>query len=456
MNPIPKPFYRHLYFQVVIAIIIGIFVGDCFHGPEYKYLHESVKLMSDAFIRLIKMVVAPIIFTTVVIGMAGSGSLKRVGRVGLKAFIYFEVLTTLALVIGWFVVQWVQPGAGVNANPATLNTSDQRIQAAMVEGKKDQSFVQFLMNAIPNSIVDAFARGDIIQVLFFSVLFGLALSALGEAGRGLVRLLEQLSEVLMKMIGMIVKLAPFAAFGAIAHVMGTLGWKGLGAQVWLMVCVYLTSIVFIFVVLGTLLKLCGVSLWQFLKFIREEIFVVLGTASSESVLPRMMSRLEQMGCSKPIVRLVLPAGYSFNMDGSCIYLTMAAIFIAQATNTHLTAWDELKVILVCLVTSKGAAGVVGSAFIVLAATLGSLGTIPIEGMVLILGVDRLMAEARSVTNLIGNGVATVVISKWENEFDSVKAAAMLNTKIPPPIAESLVDSPGQLAANAAEQLQEER
>src|SRR5215204_1740974 len=402
---IRKTVFRHLYFQVLAAIIIGAGLG--FIYPE---LGDKLKPLGDAFIKLIRMVVAPIIFTTVVIGMAGMGSFKRVGRVGLKAIIYFEIATTLALVIGWFVVKWLQPGVGVNADPAKLDT---KAIAHYVTASKPQNFTEFLLNVIPNSIVDAFARGEIIQVLFFAVLFGFALSLLGERGKPLVTLLEHLADVLMKMIGMIVKLAPLAAFGAIAYTTATLGIKSLKAQLVLMGCVYLTSVLFIVLFLGSLMKFNGLSLWQFLMFIREELFIVLGTASSESVLPRMMTRLEQLGCSQPVVRLVLPAGYSFNMDGSCIYLTMAAIFIAQATNSHLTAWQELTVIVICLITSKGAAGVVGSAFIALAATLSSLHTIPIEGMVLILGVDRLMSEARAVTNLIGNGVATLLISKWE-------------------------------------------
>ena len=444
---IRKTVFRHLYFQVLAAIIIGALLGYLF--PQ---LGEQLKPLGDAFIKLIRMVVAPIIFTTVVVGMAGMGSFKRVGRVGLKAIIYFEIATTLALVIGWCVVKWLQPGAGVNADVATLDT---KAIAHYVTTTKPQSFVEFLLNVIPSSIIDAFARGEIIQVLFFSVLFGFALSVLGERSKPLISLLEQLADVLMKMIGMIVRLAPIAAFGAIAYTTATLGIKSLHAQFVLMICVYLTSVAFIVLFLGGLLKFNGISLWGFLKFIREEIFIVLGTASSESVLPRMMTRLEQLGCAQPVVRLVLPAGYSFNMDGSCIYLTMAAIFIAQATNSHLTMWQELTVIVVCLVTSKGAAGVVGSAFIALAATLSSLHTIPIEGMVLILGVDRLMSEARAVTNLIGNGVATMLISKWEGELDMTKARQMMQgTTLPPATEPALVHSPEELRTTSAERLQE--
>ncbi|MDB6025286.1 MAG: C4-dicarboxylate transporter DctA [Verrucomicrobiales bacterium] len=417
-----KPFYHHLYFQVLIAIVVGVFVGHYF--PDFA---TTLKPLGDAFIKLIRMVVAPIIFTTVVVGMAGMESFKRVGRVGFKALLYFEVMTTLALVIGWVVVKWLQPGVGVNADPKALNTAD--IQSYLTAAQT-HGFVEFLMNIIPTSVVDAFAKGDIIQVLFFSILFGFALSAMGETSRPVVLLLEHLANALMKMMSFIVKLAPIAAFGAIAYTTGKTGFKSVQAQFHLMLCVYITSLVFIFGLLGLLLKLHGVSIWKFLKYIREELFIVLGTASSESVLPRMMTRLKDLGCAPSIVRLVLPAGYSFNMDGSCIYLTMAVIFIAQATNTHLGFWEELKVVVICLITSKGAAGVVGSALIVLAATLSSLHTVPVEGMVLIVGIDRLMAEARSITNLIGNGVATILVAKWENQFDEQAAERALNGEPP--------------------------
>lgn len=509
-----KSLFRHLYTWVLLAILLGALVGYFYPAPpplyvapdgavtgppanraaetlQYGRLPEAVvqtvaaqrpklpikevsatpapeivyeitfqsqiglalKPLGDGFIKLIRMVVAPIIFTTVVVGIAGMRSFKRVGRVGFKAIVYFEIVTTIALVIGWVVVKWIQPGVGVNADPTQLDT--QAIHTYVTQSKP-QGVADFFLSVIPGSIVDAFARGDIVQVLFFSVLFGFALAALGENGRPMVQLLEQLSEVLMKIIGFIVKLAPLAAFGAIAYTTASLGLGALKAQLFLMLCVYLTCVVFVVAFLGLLLRVNGVGLWPFLKFIREEIFIVLGTASSESVLPRMMTRLEQLGCSQPVVRLVLPAGYSFNMDGSCIYLTMAAIFIAQATNTHLTLWQELTVVLVCLITSKGAAGVVGSAFIVLAATLASLHTIPVEGMVLILGVDRLMAEARAVTNLIGNGIATILISKWEGEFDAAQAGRMLHAGPPAVAASSLVLPPEQLAAAAAEELRERR
>jgi len=411
-----KSIFHHLYIQVVLAIILGACVG--FFWPDFAV---TLKPLGDAFIKLIRMVVAPIIFTTVVLGIAGMGDLKRVGRVGLKAFIYFEVMTTLALIIGWVVVKTFQPGVGIKeVDLSTAKSLDSYIAPGSPHG-----VVDFLLNIIPTSIVGAFAQGDIVQVLFFSVLFGIALGALGKANRPVIHPLEQISNALMKVIGMIVKLAPVAAFGAIAFTIGKFGPKSLLSLGKLMACVYITCLCFVTVLLGLLMKLSGLSLWKFLKYLREEIFIVLGTASSESVLPRMMTKLEALGCSQSLVRLVLPGGYSFNLDGSAIYLTIGALFIAQATHTDLSFGQELTLLAVCLVTSKGAAGVTGGGFVALAATLSSLHTVPIEGMVLIVGVDRLMSEARAVTNLIGNGVATVVIARWESEFDHEKALRVL-------------------------------
>jgi aerobic C4-dicarboxylate transport protein len=414
---IRKSIFRHLYFQVVLAIFSGAVVG--YLWPDFAV---SLKPLGDGFIKLIRMVVAPIIFTTVVLGIAGITDLKRVGRIGLKALIYFEVMTTLALVIGWAVIKTFQPGAGIGADVSRLNTAD--IQPYITTAKT-HGVVDFLLNIIPTSIVGAFAQGDILQVVFISLLFGIALASLGEANRPLVSGLEQVSQALMKIMGMIVRLAPLAAFGAIAFMIGQFGIKSLVSLGRLMACVYITCFLFILICLGSLMKLAGVSLWRFLKYLREEIFIVLGTSSSESVLPRMMTKLEGFGCSPLLVRLVLPGGYSFNLDGSSIYLTSAALFIAQATNTHLTFLQELTLLTICLVTSKGAAGVTGSGFITLAATLSSTHIIPIEGMVLILGIDRLMSEARAITNLIGNAVATVVIARWENDLDREQAAKVL-------------------------------
>ena len=414
--------FRHLYFQVLFAIIVGGCAGHFF--PEFGL---KLKPLADGFIKLIRMMVTPIIFTTVVLGIAGMRDLKSAGRVGLKSFIYFEVMTTLALIIGWLVVKAFTPGAGLNADVSTLDTKE--VSRYITAGQHD-SVVDFFLNIIPSSIVGAFATGDVIQVLFFSVLFGLGLSMLGEANRPVVAVLEPISNALMKMIGLIVKLAPLAAFGALAYTVGKFGITGLGALGRLMACMYLTCAVFVALILGWLLRANGVGLWRFLRYIREELFIVIGTSSSESVLPRLMQKMETLGCSRSLVRLVVPGGYSFNLDGSCIYLTMGAMFIAQATNTSLTFTQELTLLAICLITSKGAAGVTGSGFIVLAATLSSTHLIPVEGMVLIVGIDRLMSEARALTNLIGNAVATVVLARWEGEFDDAKAARILRSADP--------------------------
>jgi aerobic C4-dicarboxylate transport protein len=413
--------FRHLYVRVLLAIVAGALLGHYF--PD---IGVQCKPLGDAFVKLIRMVVPPIIFTTIVVGMAGMGNLKRVGGIGLKAFVYFEAVTTLALVIGWIVVHVVQPGAGIHADPATLDTKD--VEQYIKPGKSaPTSTVDFLLHIIPNSVVGAFAEGDILQVLLFSVLFGFAMAGSGEAGKPVIHALEQISHALMRMIGVIIQLAPLAAFGAVAFTLARFGVGSLWGMGKLLACVYLTCACFIFGVLGLLLRLAGISLWQFLKYIREEILIVLGTASSEPVLPRMMAKMEALGCSKPLVGLVLPAGYSFNLDGTSIYLTMGALFIAQATDTHLTFQQELTVLFVCLLTSKGAAAVIGGAFITLAATLSSLDTIPAAGLVLVVGVDRLLSEARAVTNLIGNGVAMIVIAWWEGELDTKKAAQVLRS-----------------------------
>jgi aerobic C4-dicarboxylate transport protein len=415
-----KSLLRHLYVQVLIGIVLGVLVGFLF--PRFGV---ELKVVADGFIKLIRMMVAPIIFTSVVVGMAGLGNLKRVGRIGLKSLFYFEVMTTLALVLGFLVVKGFQPGAGVNADLTKLDAKD---VATYVTKAHDQSVAGFFLNIIPKTMVGAFAEGDIIQVLFVSVFFGLALASLGESNRPVIHALDQVNHALMKMIAIIIRLAPLAAFASIAFTISKFGLPVIISLGKLLACVYLSCLGFIIVGLGLLLKANGVSLWKFLKYIREEIFIVLGTASSESVFPRMIAKMEGLGCSKPVVGLVLPAGYSFNLDGSSIYLTIGALYIAQATNTHLTLWQELAILAVSVITSKGAAAVVGSAFITLAATLSSMGTIPVEGMALIIGVDQLLASARATTNLIGNGTATIVIARWEKEFDDKKAAGVLDAK----------------------------
>src|SRR6267378_3189800 len=389
-----KSFYSHLYFWVLVGMVLGILVGHFI--PEVGI---KLKPLGDGFIRLIRMVIAPIIFTTVVVGMAGMGNLKRVGRIGLKAFLYFEVMTTLALIIGWLVVKIFQPGAGMNADIAQLNVSD--LQQTLSAAKSHQTGTDFILNIIPKTIVGAFAEGEILQVLFISVLFGIAISGLGEANRSVIHALDQVSKALMRMIAIIIKLAPLAVFGAMSFTISKFGLESLRPLVKLMACIYLTCLSFVLICLGLLLRVNGVNMFKFLKYVREELLIVFGTASSEPVLPRMMAKLENLGCSKTLVGLVLPAGYTFNLDGSSVYLTMGALFIAQATNTPLTFGQEFAVLLVCLLTSKGAATVVGSAFITLAATLSSMKTIPVEGMVLILGVDWFMAQARAMTNMVG-------------------------------------------------------
>jgi len=405
----PRPPRVHLYIQVLTAIVIGVLLGHF-----YPHLGEQMKPLGDGFVKLIKMLIAPIIFCTVVHGIASMDDLKKVGRVGLKALIYFEAVTTLALVVGLVIVNVLQPGAGMDIHPASIDTKS--IQSYTTKAG-EQSTIEFLMHIIPNTVVGAFAEGEILQVLFFAVLFAFALSLLGERGKPLLALIDTVSAALFNIVGFIMRLAPLGAFGAMAFTIGKYGIATLFLLGKLMAAFYATCLIFIFVVLGTIAWFAGFSIWKFIKYIKEELLIVLGTSSSESVLPRMMAKLENLGCRESVVGLVIPTGYSFNLDGTCIYLTMAAIFLAQATNTELTLWHQLGIIGILLLTSKGAAGVTGSGFIVLAATLSSIGSIPVASIAIILGVDRFMSEARALTNLIGNGVATVVVSKWEDALD---------------------------------------
>jgi aerobic C4-dicarboxylate transport protein len=412
-----KKIYHHLYFFVVISIALGICLGIF-----YPSLAMEMKPLGDFFIKLIKMIISPIIFTTVVTGIAGMQDIKKVGRVGFKAILYFEVITTLALIIGLTVVKLMQPGKGLNIDPATLSTKgiENYTQSA-----NNMSTIDFLMNIIPLNPIDAFAKGEMLQVLFLAVFFGLVLSSMKEKGRPLVQGLETLSAVFFKVVNIIMKVAPVGAFGAMAFTIGKYGISSLLSLAHLMASVYITCILFVLFVLGIIAKLNGFSIWKFLKYIKEEILIVLGTSSSETVLPRMIKKMEDLGCSKSVSGLVIPAGYSLNLDGTCIYLTMAAMFIAQATNTSLSSYDEFVLIAVLLLTSKGAAAVTGGGFITLAATLSTLGTIPVAGITLLLGVDRFMSEARAITNLIGNGVATVVVSNMEKELDKEKMKSVL-------------------------------
>ncbi|HET9595296.1 MAG TPA: dicarboxylate/amino acid:cation symporter [Anaeromyxobacteraceae bacterium] len=406
-----------LYLQVLIAVVLGALIG--WLRPR---LGESLRPLGEAFIRLVKMLIAPIIFTTVVTGIAKMGDLKKVGRVGLKSLVYFEVLTTVALAIGLLVGKVVRPGAGMNVNPAAL---DAKAIASYTASSQHLSTAEFLMNIIPKDVADAFARGDILQVLFFSVLFGVSIAGLGRAGLPLVDFIDRLQHALFRTVAIVMRVAPLGAFGAMAFTVGKYGLGTLLSLGQLIACFYATSIVFVLLVLGGVMRWTGLGILRFIRYIREEIFVVLGTSSSESALPLMMKKMERLGCSKPVVGLVVPMGYSFNLDGTSIYLTLATLFIAQATNTPVSLAQELEILGVLLLTSKGAAAVTGGGFITLAATLSAVGNIPVAGLTLLLGIDRFMSEARAITNLIGNGVASVAISRWEHELDVERARAVL-------------------------------
>ena len=417
---VKKPIYQSLYAQVLTAILIGVVLGHFY--PEQG---AAMKPLGDAFIKLIKMIIAPIIFCTVVIGIAGMEDMKKVGKTGGLALLYFEIVSTLALLVGVVIVNLVQPGAGMNIDPNTLDT---KAIAAYTGPGKLETTTQFLLNIIPNSVVDAFAKGEILQVLLFSVMFGFALHRFGGRGTLVFDFIEKISHVLFSIVGIIMKVAPIGAFGAMAFTIGKYGVASLLPLAKLMGTFYATCLIFVFVVLGTIAKIHGFSIWKFVKYIKEELFIVLGTSSSESVLPRMMVKMENLGVRKSVVGLVIPTGYSFNLDGTSIYLTMAAIFIAQATNTPMTLMQQLTLLAVLLLTSKGAAGITGSGFIVLAATLSAVGGVPVAGLALILGIDRFMSEARALTNLVGNGVATVVVGKWTNDLDMRKLISELNNE----------------------------
>lgn len=397
--------FKKLYFQVLLATLLGIGLGHFY--PE---LAITMKPLADGFIKLIKMMIAPIIFVSVVSGIAKMSSMKEVGRIGIKALIYFEIMTTVALILGLVVMHFFQPGVGLQINLAQFNV--QHVSQYLTEAKQ-LSATEFLLNIIPHTFVDAFAKGEILQVLLIALLFSYGLLRLGEKGKSLLQFIDQTSLVLFNIIHIIVKLAPIGAFGAMAFAIGAYGIGTLAALGKLLICVYVACLFFIFLILGSITKLNGISLWAFLKHIKDELLIVLSTSSSEAALPSLMEKLESFGCDKAVVSLVVPTGYSFNLDGTCIYLTMAALFIAQAMSIHLDLMQELSLLAVLLLTSKGAAGVTGSGFIVLAATLAATHTIPVTGLVLLLGVDRFMSEARSLTNFIGNGVATLLINKWE-------------------------------------------
>ena len=401
---------KNLYLQVLAAIAIGVLLGHFF--PD---IGTTMKPLGDGFIKLIKMIIAPIIFCTVVVGIAGMEDMKKVGKTGAYALLYFEVVSTVALVVGLIIINVVQPGASMHVDPHSLDTNS--ISSYVGPGKM-QTTVEFLLNIIPTSVVDAFAKGDMLQVLLFSMLFGFALHSFGGRGTLVFDFIEKFSHVLFNIVGIIMKVAPLGAFGAMAFTIGKYGVGSLASLGKLMGTFYLTCLVFIFAILGTIAKLHGFNIWKFIKYIKEELFIVLGTSSSEAALPRMMMKLENLGATKSVVGLVIPTGYSFNLDGTSIYLTMAAMFIAQATDTPMTLIQQITLLAVLLLTSKGAAGVTGSGFIVLAATLSAVGNVPVAGLALILGIDRFMSEARALTNLVGNGVATLVVAKWCGELDT--------------------------------------
>ena len=412
---------RNLTVQVLVAVALGVILGAV--APENG---KAMRPVGDTFINLVRMVIAPIIFLTIVLGVANMQDIKKVGRVGGKAFLYFEIVTTLALAIGLTVVNITKPGAGIDV--ATLAKGD---ISKYAEAGKAMGFVEIVTHIVPPSIVGAFANGDILQIVFFALLFGIALTGLGETGRPVLNALELIARVMFRLTAIVMRVAPIGAFGAMAYTIGTFGLRALMALGRLMADVYLTMAIFIFVVLNLIARFAGFSLWQLLRFIKEDILLVLGTSSSEAALPTLLVKMERFGCEKSVVDLVVPAGYSFNLDGTSIYLSMATLFIAQAFGVHLSLGHQLSILAVLMVTSKGAAGVTGSGFIVLASTLSALHVVPIEGIALVLGVDRFMSEARAITNLIGNAVATVVIAKSERAFsDSRHAVAVAGMNEP--------------------------
>jgi aerobic C4-dicarboxylate transport protein len=419
-----RPFYLQLWFLVLVAMAIGIALGQL--DPE---IGVRMAPLGDAFIRAIRVLIAPIIFCTVVHGIASMASMAKVGRVALKALIYFEVLTTIALVVGLVAVNLFQPGAGMNVDLAHVDTSS---VAAYLEQTHHRTTTQFLLAIIPNTFIGAFSEGNVLQVLYVSVLCGFALSALGDAGRPLTDLIDVASRMFFRIVAIVMWAAPIGAFGAIAFTVGKFGTGSLFSLGKLIVTFYITCLVFIFLVLWPIAHWCGVSLLRFIRYIREELLIVIATTSSETVLPRMIAKLEALGCEESVVGLVIPTGYSFNLDGTCLYLATVALFLAQATNTPLSIEHQIGLLAVLLIASKGAAGVAGAAFIVLTATLAAVGTIPVESVALILGVHRLLSQGLTPTNLIGNGIATLVIARWERALDDRRMKEMLGGAGLPP------------------------
>ena len=421
-----RGWYRSLYVQVGLAMLLGIGMGLATPAAAVQ-----MKPLGDGFIKLVAMIIAPIIFCTVVQGISGSGDLKRLGRAGGLALIYFEVVSTLSLIIGLVIVNTVQPGTGMNIDASKLDA------AGLPTGTHLTNLKDFLLNIIPQTMVDAFAKGEILQVLLLAILFGIAIQHLGERGRRVAGLIDDFSHVLFRIVGLIMLAAPIGAFGAMAFTVGSNGPKALLSMGELMGTFYLTCVLFIFVVLGAITRFHGFSIWRFLRYIREELLIVIATSSSEAALPRMIDKMESLGAGPATVGLVIPTGYSFNLDGTSIYLTLAAIFIAQATNTPMTLTQQLTLLAVLMLTSKGAAGVTGSGFIVLGATLSAVGNVPVAGLALILGIDRLMSQARAFTNVIGNGVATIVVAKWTGDLD----AGILDRRLNEGPSAKLTDEP---------------
>jgi aerobic C4-dicarboxylate transport protein len=416
--------YLQLWFQVLVAMAIGIALGHL-----YPSLAAQMQPLGDAFIKAIRVLIAPIIFCTVVHGISSMANMAKVGRVALKALIYFEVLTSIALVIGLVAVNLFKPGVGMNVDLSHVDTSS---VATYIEQTRKHTTENFLLNIIPDTFVGAFSEGNVLQVLYISVLCGFALSWMGKAGKPLNELIEASSQMLFRIVAVVMWAAPIGAFGAIAFTVGRFGTASLFSLGELLISFYLTCLIFVFGVLWPIAHWCGFSLFKFIRYIWEELLIVFATTSSETVLPRMIAKLEDAGCEESVVGLVIPTGYSFNLDGTCLYLATAAVFLAQATNTPLTIGQQLGLLAVLLLASKGAAGVAGAAFVVLAATLASVGTIPVESVALILGVHRLMSEGLTPTNLIGNGVATIVIAKWENALDERRLQQVLNREIAEP------------------------
>jgi len=418
--PAPRRWYSILYIQVLIAIAIGIAIG--YFWPKTG---TALKPLGDAFIQLIKMMIAPVIFCTIVHGIASMRDLTKVGRVGIKALVYFELVSTLALAIGLLVGEIAHPGAGFNIDPASL---DPKAVSGYVTRAKEEGIVSHLLAIIPNTFVDAFSKGDLLQVLLISILTGLAISRMGALGERITHVVEAAGQVFFRIIAIIVRAAPLGALGAMAFTIGAYGLGSLLNLAALIATFYITAILFVLVVLGTIARLSGFSILRFIAYIRDELLIVLGTSSSETVLPHMMHKMEHLGASKPVVGLVIPVGYSFNLDGTNIYMTLATLFLAQATNSDLTIGQELTILLIAMLTSKGASGVTGAGFVTLAATLTIVPDIPIQSLAILLGIDKFMSECRALTNLIGNGVATIVISRWERELDSQQLHEALGTR----------------------------